>query len=165
MNAWRNEWWLAFLCSPNMTWFWPWKSQKSSPGMGVWVLKFWCPQCRIGNWHLYFSGYSLSKLMSPPKPQFLHLQNRNNNNKSAHIIIIHRAVKRLNEVMVLAQSQCLKTSGSCYYYCCFLLQLLTSELEGLVVTVQLVSLVQLFGTPWAAAHQALVSLTISQSLL
>ena len=31
--------------------------------------------------------------------------------------------------------------------------------------VQLLSCVQLFGTPWAAAHQAFLSFTISQSLL
>ena len=37
--------------------------------------------------------------MSPSKPQFLHLQSRDDND-NACIIIIHRAVKSLNEVTV-----------------------------------------------------------------
>ena len=34
-----------------------------------------------------------------------------------------------------------------------------------IIVVELLSLVQFFETPWAAAHQASLSLTISQSLL
>ena len=37
--------------------------------------------------------------------------------------------------------------------------------EGIVVNVQLLSHVQLFATPWTTAHQAILSDTISQSLL
>ena len=37
-------------------------------------------------------------------------------------------------------------------------------IAGVVVFVQLLSRVWLFGTPWTAAHQASLSLTISQSL-
>ena len=46
-----------------------------------------------------------------------------------------------------------------------MLFLICRELYKFVFIVQLLSRVQLFATPWAAAHQALLSFTISWSLL
>ena len=72
------------------------------------------------------------------------------------------------------------TSLSLTLFCCFPLPLLrtlwfhwtypenpgrSSYLNIIVVVVQLLGWVQLFATPWTAAHQASLSFTISQSLL
>ena len=49
--------------------------------------------------------------------------------------------------------------------CCCLTKLMQGFCLLLISSVQYLSLVQLFVTPWTAAHQATLSITISQSLL
>ena len=55
------------------------------------VLKFWCPHAKLETGAPTSRPCSLNKLMSPSKPQFLHLKSRNNNHKSVCIVIIYRA--------------------------------------------------------------------------
>ena len=52
----------------------------------------------------------------------------------------------------------------CVLYCLWTGKLRSSEQRGLVSTVQLLSYVLLFATPWTAARQASLSFTNSQSL-
>ena len=71
--------------------------------------------------------------------------------------------------MVLLQGvplgYCCKCKGSLHSYVCFLRQWTLKSTTYAISLVQLLSRVQLFATPWTAAHQASLCITNSRSLL
>ena len=69
-------------------------------------------------------------------------------------------MKNLNEIFTYV-----KSSFSALCHPAFIGSSAILSISCDIVVVQLLSCVQLFGTPWTAAHQAFLSLTISQSLL
>ena len=98
------------------------------------------PLSHLGNhcppcYSLRLNDYSLTWL-SISEPQFPYLQNRSNS--------VHRAFVMKNKIIALSS--------------------LHDEQHVVDAVVQLLSRVRLFATPWTAARQASLSLTISRSL-
>ena len=77
-----------------------------------------------------------------------------------YVWVFHTLMKNLNEIFTYV-----KSSFSALCHPAFIGSSAILSISCDIVVVQLLSCVQLFGTPWTAAHQAFLSLTISQSLL